>query len=111
MLGTKNHTCGAGVHECLNPRLLCSLDQVLRSLHIDLVVDLVLRVEMGRCRVDDGIRLNLREDGLDSGEIGDVSVVVRDVGAGASVCACAEVDHGDLGLGMPLHKEIDDVTA
>ena len=110
MLGTENHACGAGVHEYLNSRLLCSFDQVLRSLDIDLVVDLVLRIEMRRCCVDNDIRLNLREDSLDGGEIGDVSVVVRDIGAGASVCACAEVDDGDLGLGMPLRNEIDDVT-
>ena len=56
--------------------------------------------------MDDGVWLELREEGLHSREVGDVSIVVRHGAARVPVRVGAQVEHCDLCLRMAL----DDVA-
>ena len=54
--------------------------------------------------------LNGSEDGLQVVGFGDITIVICDFGAGVAVEIGAQIEDGNLGLGMALHDEADNVT-
>lgn len=61
--------------------------------------------------MDDGVWLDSGEELLHSREIGNVTIMVRDGVARVTVRIGAQVENGDLGLGMALDDVADDVAA
>ena len=83
--GAEDDARRGGVDEGFDAGFLGGLEEVLGSLDVDLVVDGGGEVEVGGCRVDYCVRLELLEELLEEGEVGDVGVVVGDLGGGMAV--------------------------
>lgn len=80
-IGAQDYAGRAGVYECLHSRLLRRLDEVLCPSNIDLLLDRRREVEVWRRSVDDTIRLQFPEQALQTLVIGDVAIVVGNIGA------------------------------
>lgn len=78
---------------------------------VDLVVDLWLEPHVWGSSVDDNIWPDVGEECLHSRNIGDVSVMVRNVGASIAVRCRSQVENLNLRLGMALDDEAHNVAA